>query len=152
MISQKKINEILKSYDKNNITIGVLGGHSGLDVCRGAKKLGFKTLAVCRKGREKTYDKYYKTRKNSEGNTIGCVDKTIILDKFSDIVKPKIQEELRKQNTIFIHNRYFWVYFNFEDIENKFEVPIYGTREMLKLEELKTKSFNHTDSKQSDSK
>ena len=61
MITQKDIKEILSKYDKDNITIGVLGGHSGLDVCRGAKKLGFKTLAVCQKGRERTYDKYYKS-------------------------------------------------------------------------------------------
>src|SRR3989338_5498913 len=42
-----KIPQILESYDKKNITIGVLGGHSALDVCRGAKKLGFRTVAVC---------------------------------------------------------------------------------------------------------
>jgi len=131
MISQKKINEILKSYDKDNITIGVLGGHSGLDVCRGAKKLGFKTIAVCRKGRDKTYSKYYKTRSDGKG----CVDETIVLDKFSDVVKPEVQKTLREKNTIFIHNRYFWVYFDFKDIEEKFEIPIFGTREMLKLEE-----------------
>jgi len=130
MIERKKIQKIVDSYDKNNITIGVLGGHSGLDVCRGAKKHGFQTLAVCQKNREKTYTKYYKTR---EGK--GCIDETIVLDKFSDVTKSKVQEELRKRNTIFIHNRYFWVYFDFKDIENNFEVPIYGTRAMLKLEE-----------------
>jgi len=131
MIQRKEIQKLVDSYDTNNITIGVLGGHSGLDVCRGAKKHGFKTLAVCQKGREKTYTKYYKTR--SDGR--GCIDKTIVLDKFSDITKPNIQEQLRKENTIFIHNRYFWVYFDFTDIENTFNVPIFGTRSMLKLEE-----------------
>jgi len=131
MIERKKIQEIINSYDKNHISIGVLGGHSGLDVCRGAKKHGFHTIAVCQKGREKTYTQYYKTRKDGRG----CIDETIVLDKFSDITKPKIQEELRKKNTIFIHNRYFWVYFNFKDIENNFLVPIYGTRGMVKLEE-----------------
>jgi 5-formaminoimidazole-4-carboxamide-1-(beta)-D-ribofuranosyl 5'-monophosphate synthetase len=131
MIKIKDIQKIVDSYDKKNITIGVLGGHSGLDVCRGAKKYGFKTLAVCQKGREKTYTKYYKTRKDGRG----CIDETIVLDKFSDITKPKVQEELRNKNTIFIHNRYFWVYFDFKDIENNFLVPIYGTRGMVKLEE-----------------
>jgi 5-formaminoimidazole-4-carboxamide-1-(beta)-D-ribofuranosyl 5'-monophosphate synthetase len=131
MIKRTQIQKIADSYDKDNITIGVLGGHSGLDVCRGAKKHGFRTLAVCQKGREKTYTRYYKTRKDGRG----CIDETIVLDKFADITKPKVQEELRKKNTIFIHNRYFWVYFDFKDIENNFEVPIYGTRGMLKLEE-----------------
>jgi 5-formaminoimidazole-4-carboxamide-1-(beta)-D-ribofuranosyl 5'-monophosphate synthetase len=131
MIEREKIQELVDSYDKDKITIGVLGGHSALDVCRGAKKLGFRTLAVCQKGREKTYTKYYKTR----GDGKGCVDDTIILGKFSDITKPEVQDQLREKNTIFIHNRYFWVYFDFNDIENNFNVPIYGTRSMLKLEE-----------------
>ncbi|MFH1187522.1 MAG: DUF1246 domain-containing protein, partial [bacterium] len=130
MIKQSQIKDIIKNYDLNNITIGVLGGHSALDVCSGAKKLGFKTLVVCQKGREKTYDKYYKTRSGK-----GCVDETIILDKFSDITKKEVQNKLIKKNTIFIHNRYFWVYFDFKKIENDFLVPIYGTRSMLKLEE-----------------
>jgi len=131
MIKRNDIQKLVDSYDKKNITIGVLGGHSALDVCRGAKKHGFKTLAVCQKGREKTYTKYYKTRDDGRG----CIDETIILDKFSDITKREVQEKLRKLNTVFIHNRYFWVYFDFHDIENNFNVPIYGTRSMLKLEE-----------------
>ncbi|KYK26275.1 5-formaminoimidazole-4-carboxamide-1-(beta)-D-ribofuranosyl 5'-monophosphate synthetase [Thermoplasmatales archaeon SG8-52-1] len=131
MIKRKDIQNLIEKYDKKNITIGVLGGHSGLDVCRGAKKLGFKTIAVCQKGREKTYNKYYKTRKDGRG----CIDETIVLDKFSDITKPEVQENLRKKNTIFIHNRYFWVYFDFKDIEDNFLVPIFGSRNMLKLEE-----------------
>ena len=130
MITQKQISKILESYDKNNITIAVLGGHSALDVCRGAHVHGFKTIVVAQKGREKTYAKYYKRR---EG--IGFVDDVIVVNKFSDIVKKEVQEELRKRNTIFVHNRYFWVYCNFKDIENKFLVPIYGTRDMVKLEE-----------------
>jgi len=131
MIKRSKIQELVESYDHDKITVGVLGGHSALDVCRGAKKYGFKTLAVCQKGREKTYTNYYKSRLDGRG----CIDETIVLDKFSDITKENIQKELIKRNTIFIHNRYFWVYFDFNDIENNFGVPIYGTRGMLKLEE-----------------
>ena len=131
MISISEIQQIVDQYDSNDLTIGVLGGHSGLDVCRGAKKHGFRTLAVCQKGREKTYTKYYKTRADGRG----CIDDAIVLDHFADIIKPEIQDELRKRNTIFIHNRYFWVYFDFKAIENQFRVPIYGTRGMVKLEE-----------------
>ena len=131
MIKRSKIQKLVESYDHDKITVGVLGGHSALDVCRGAKKYGFKTLAVCQKGREKTYTNYYKSRLDGRG----CIDETIVLDKFSDITKENIQKELIKRNTIFVHNRYFWVYFDFNDIENNFRVPIYGTRGMLKLEE-----------------
>ncbi len=127
----KNLAKILKGYNPAQITIGVLGGHSALDVCDGAKRLGFQTLVVAQKGREKTYEKYYRTREGGKG----CVDHIILLDKFADIVKPSVQKELRGLNTIFVHNRYFWVYCDFNKIENNFEVPIYGTRHMVRLEE-----------------
>ncbi len=124
---------VLENYNPEEITIAVLGGHSALDVCEGAKRQGFQTLAVCQKGREKTYEKYYRTRGDNDEK--GCIDHIILVDHFSDIVKPSVQEELRALNCIFVHNRYFWVYCNFDEIENDFQVPIYGSRDMVRLEE-----------------
>lgn len=140
MISQEQIAELVASYgahEPKDITIGVLGGHSALDVCAAAKKLGFKTVAVCKEGRHSTYSKYYKTREatNRAGETLGCVDEVIILPSFGDIVKPEVQERLRKMKTIFIHNRYFWVYCDFNKIENDFHVPIFGLRQGVAMEE-----------------
>jgi 5-formaminoimidazole-4-carboxamide-1-(beta)-D-ribofuranosyl 5'-monophosphate synthetase len=134
MISQNDITNILSTYNLSSpseITIGVLGGHSGLDVCHGAKKLGFKTLAVCQKGRDKTYSKYFRSHDKK-----GCVDETIVLEKFSDVLDEDVQQQLRDRNTIFVHNRYFWVYFeDFSKVENHFSVPIFGTRNMVRMEE-----------------
>jgi 5-formaminoimidazole-4-carboxamide-1-(beta)-D-ribofuranosyl 5'-monophosphate synthetase len=125
------LSSILENYKPEDITIASLGGHSALDVCHGAKRHGFKTLVVAKKGREKTYNKYYKARDGK-----GCIDEVILVDDFSDVLKPEIQKKLQDQNAIFIHNRYFWVYFNdFAEIENNFKVPIYGNRELVKLEE-----------------
>ncbi len=131
MITRADISDILSTYDLSGITIGVLGGHSALDVCHGVKQYGLKTVAVCKIGRDKTYSKYYRTR-----DTKGCIDDVILVENFEDILKPDIQEDLRKRNTIFIQNRYFWVYFsNPSKIETDFKIPIFGSREMLKLEE-----------------
>lgn len=131
MITREQISKILEKYDPSAITIGVLGGHSALDVCHGVKQYGFKTVAVAKIGRDKTYSQYYRTR-----NGKGCIDDVILVDHFDDILKPEIQEDLRKRNTIFIQNRYFWVYFKDPSlIEKDFTVPIFGSREMLKLEE-----------------
>jgi 5-formaminoimidazole-4-carboxamide-1-(beta)-D-ribofuranosyl 5'-monophosphate synthetase len=130
MISKKQLSEIIGKYDKSKLTIGTLGGHSALDVCRGAKDEGFRTVVVCRKGREKTYEKYFRSR---EGK--GVADEIILVDKFSDIEKPEIQQRLLELNTIFIQSRYFWVYCNYKEIENKFLVPMFGSRSMLKAEE-----------------
>ncbi len=107
-------------------TIAVLGSHSALDVCRGAKDLGFKTLVICQKGREKTYQKYYEN----------IVDEVLVLDKFADIVTTKTQNELKKRNCIFIPHRSFEVYINdYNAIEKKFKVPMFGNRFLLKVEE-----------------
>jgi 5-formaminoimidazole-4-carboxamide-1-(beta)-D-ribofuranosyl 5'-monophosphate synthetase len=135
------ISSLLKGYDLQKLTVGVLGGHSALDVCHGARRAGFSTVAVARKGREKTYSKHFKTRQDS----IGCVDECIVVDQFQDVLKKNIQEKLKKMNTIFVHNRYFWVYFDdFSKVENDFHIPIFGSRTLLKLEE-RDQPFNQYD-------
>lgn len=121
-----------------NYTIAVLGSHSALDVCRGAKDLGFKTLVIVQKGRDKTYAKYYKSGPStcSGRPSVGCVDEIIELDKFSDILSEKVQKELLSKNCIFIPHRSFEVYINdYDAIERKFKVPIFGNRFLLKIEE-----------------
>ncbi len=126
---------LLKGYNLKEITVGVLGGHSALDVCHGAKQFEYKTVAVCKKGRDKTYSQYYKVRAQDSIER-GCIDEVIVVDQFQDILQKKIQEKLRNMNTIFVHNRYFWVYFDeFSAVENDFNVPIFGSRTLLKLEE-----------------
>lgn len=129
--------DLLKGYDLKNLTVGVLGGHSALDVCHGAKQFDFSTVAVARKGREKTYTQYYKTKQER-----GCIDEVILVEQFSDILEEKVQEQLRNTNMVFVHNRYFWVYFDdFSKVENDFRVPIFGSRTLLKLEE-RDQSYN----------
>lgn len=130
MITKSDISAIINDYDQKNIRIASLGGHSALDVCRGAKAEGFETVVVAQKGREAVYEKYYKTRGDK-----GCVDHVIVVENFADIVKPEIQQQLRDLNVVFVHSRYFWVYCNFDEIENNFHVPIYGSRELVRKEE-----------------
>jgi 5-formaminoimidazole-4-carboxamide-1-(beta)-D-ribofuranosyl 5'-monophosphate synthetase len=99
---------IINQYDLSKITIAVLGSHSALDVCSGAKKLGFKTLVIAQKGRDSVYSKYYKTRDN-----IGCVDNCLILDKFSDLLKPEIQQQLIQPKRYFYSSSLFSSLFKF---------------------------------------
>lgn len=123
---------IISQYDSSKITIAVLGSHSALDVCSGAKKLGFKTLVIAEKNRDLVYSKYYQT-----DGKIGCVDNCLVLDKFSDLLKPQIQAQLIQQNAIFVPHRSFEVYlnFNYPAIENDFQVPMFGNKFLLKSEE-----------------
>ena len=123
------IHAILGNYDKNNITIGTLGGHSALDVCAGAKKLGFRTIAICQKGRERTYDRYYRAHGKK-----GCIDETLILDRFADVLREENTRYLQEKNTIFVESRYAWVYFERNTAE-RLLLPVFGNRALLKAEE-----------------
>ncbi|TSC59533.1 MAG: 5-formaminoimidazole-4-carboxamide-1-(beta)-D-ribofuranosyl 5'-monophosphate synthetase [Candidatus Peregrinibacteria bacterium Greene0416_62] len=131
------LSSILSGYDQKHLTVGMLGGHSALDVAHGAKKYGFGTVCVARKGREKTYEKYYKCRESGVGSgEVGCIDETIIVDKFEDVLQKKIVDKLQNMNTIFVHSRYFCVYFpDYTKVEEEFAIPIFGSRHLLKLEE-----------------
>ncbi|HSX23828.1 MAG TPA: DUF1246 domain-containing protein, partial [Candidatus Saccharimonadales bacterium] len=124
------VQKILDGYDTAKVRIGSLGGHSALDVCRGAHDEGFETVVVAQKGREQTYAKHFKARDGK-----GCVDHVITVDKFADIVKPEIQQQLRDLNVVFVHSRYFWVYCDYNQIENDFLVPIFGNRQLVRKEE-----------------
>ncbi len=125
--------KLLAGYDLENLAIASLGGHSALETSLGAKRQGLKSVVVAKRGREKTYSEFLKFNPKTE---TGVVDEVIEVDEFSDILKPEIQKQLRKLNVLFVHSRYFWVYFDdFAKVENDFHVPILGTRELLRLEE-----------------
>lgn len=137
----RQIDSFIKKYDKKRLTIAVLGSHSALDVCRGAKDEGFKTLVIAQKGREKTYTNYYKSEKMlnhvQHDKIVGCVDECIVLDSFKELLTGPIQKKLISRNAIFIPHRSFEVYldFDYKAIEDKFLVPIFGNRYLLKIEE-----------------
>lgn len=135
MVNHDEIKAIVKGYDNHSLCLGTLGGHSALDICRGAKKFALRNVVICVKGREKTYEHYYKVRRNK-----GIVDQVILVDSFNDILKPEIQEQLRKLNTIFVNSRYFWTYCDYKKIEEEFKVPILGNRYLIRAEQREEKN------------
>ncbi|MFH1306056.1 MAG: formate--phosphoribosylaminoimidazolecarboxamide ligase family protein [Candidatus Micrarchaeota archaeon] len=132
----EKAKKLASSY--KNPLIAVLGSHSALDICQGAKVHQLPNLVICQKGRDVVYSKYYKTRSTSIGSA-GCVDSTLMLDKFSDIANSSIVLKLQKKEAIFIPHRSFSVYVGYDKIENEFEVPIFGNRNLLRAEERNVK-------------
>ncbi len=135
MIERKEIIEALSEYQLSEIAIGVLASHSALDVCDGAVEEGFRTHAVCEKGREKTYTEYFKAKRQNGRLMRGVVDSTDVYTKFNEILKPENQKKLRDRNTIFIPNRSFTSYCGIDEIENDFKVPVFGSRNLLRSEE-----------------
>ncbi|WP_048150107.1 formate--phosphoribosylaminoimidazolecarboxamide ligase family protein [Palaeococcus ferrophilus] len=133
MISRDEVLGILERYDPERITIGVIGSHSALDIADGAKEEGLPVLVVAQRGRHRTYTEYFKARKTKDGLTKGFIDEVLVLEKFAHIVD--VQEELIKRNVIFVPNRSFVVYTGIEGVENKFKVPLFGSRNLLRSEE-----------------
>ena len=136
MITRDEISDVLLEYDRLKLRIGMTASHSALDICDGAIEEGFPTVAYCQKGREKTYSDYFRTVRSSGGRIVrGMVDKAIVLDRFSDVLAPEFQQQMRDRNVIYIPNRSFTSYCSMQAIEDDFRVPILGSRNMLRMEE-----------------
>jgi 5-formaminoimidazole-4-carboxamide-1-(beta)-D-ribofuranosyl 5'-monophosphate synthetase len=134
------VRKIAASYSKPSIA--VLGSHSALDISSGAVEHGMKSIVLCQKGRQHTYEKYYKKRK-ALGQAQGCIDEIALLDKFSDIASRKWCDYLVKEQAIFVPHRSFSVYVGYEKIENDFSVPIFGNRALLRAEERNCERNQH---------
>lgn len=130
------LNATLKRYDAAHLTLCSIGSHSALDVAAGASAAGVRNLIVTERGRERTYAEHFKRR---EHPARGCVDKTIVLAKFSDLLEPHVQAQLLDENVIFVANRSFEVYlhqkFSYDRIERGMLVPFFGNRRLLRAEE-----------------
>jgi 5-formaminoimidazole-4-carboxamide-1-(beta)-D-ribofuranosyl 5'-monophosphate synthetase len=124
-MDRESLQKIVASYDWDRIRIGVLGSHSALEIGHGAKQEGFEVVVVCQRGREKTYTRHYRN----------LFDHVLLLDKFVQIIDEENQRKLRELNTIFVPNRSFSVYVGYDNIENKFFVPMFGNRYLLRSEE-----------------
>jgi len=142
MITKQDVIDVVSEYDKKNITIGVLGSHSALDVCDGAHDEGIPNLVVCQKGRDGLYTNYFKNR-TLNGLRKGFVDETIVLNKFDEILTEGVQQQFIEKNTLFIPNRSFVVYNGVRRVENEFRLPLVGTRDMLKIEDRETEEENY---------
>jgi len=136
LINNSDISDILDDYDRMKLRIGMTASHSALDICDGAIEEGFPTVAYCQKGREKTYSQYFKTQRNQAGRVIrGMVDKAIVLNRFDDVLNPSFQQSMRERNVVYIPNRSFTSYCGIGAIEDDFRVPLFGSRNMLRMEE-----------------
>ncbi len=136
MIDRDVVLGNLEKYDLKDAKIGVLASHSALDTCEGAASEGFRTVAVCQKGRDAAFSRYFRAQRDPAGNLIrGVVDDTIMLDKFNQIMDMQVQQQLMDQNALFVPNRSFTSYNPIDKVEDDFVVPLVGSRNLLRSEE-----------------
>jgi 5-formaminoimidazole-4-carboxamide-1-(beta)-D-ribofuranosyl 5'-monophosphate synthetase len=107
----------------SDITIGTLGSHSALQILKGAKDEGFKTLVICQTGRAQPYHSY------KVGDTIIEVDNYNL---------PLLEDRLIKENVILVPHGSFFAAFGVDGLKAS-KVMYYGNKNILPWEEDRTK-------------
>jgi len=122
MITREEITELLGKYDLRKLAIGTIGSHSALNIFKGAKEEGFRTVCICREKDIIVYKKF------------PLADELIIVQDFTELLKEEVQEKLRKLNTVIVPHGSFTAYLSTEQIVDNFYVPMFGNRQLLHWE------------------
>lgn len=101
-------------------TIATLGSHSALQILKGAKDEGFKTLVITTPERVAFYKSFH------------FIDEHMTIPSFSKF--PSIEEKLVEKNVILIPHGSFVAYLGFDENKNM-KVPYYGNKHVLDWEE-----------------
>ena len=101
--------------------IATLGSHCSLQVLKGAKDEGLKTMLVCEKKREKLYRRF------------PFIDELIIVNSFNEVLDPKCQSILEQNDAILIPHGTLIAQMSSEEIES-IKTPVFGNKWILKWE------------------
>lgn len=131
------VEKTLKEYDLANLALCAIGSHSALEVAAGARAQGLRNVIVVAKGRQETYVRHFKVVGGAHPR--GCVDETIPVETFPEILSERVQRAMLERNVLFIPNRSFEVYlhqrYSYDEIERGMRVPFFGNRRLLRAEE-----------------
>ena len=111
------------------VSVATLGSHCALQVLKGAKDEGLKTILVSEKKREKLYKRFK------------FIDEIILVDSFSEITSDECQTKLSENNSVLIPHGTLIAQMTSEKIES-IKTPIFGNKWILRWEsdrELKEK-------------
>ena len=123
MLERQKIDDILSNY--GDFKIATICSHSSLQIFKGARDEGIKTIGIVQKNRRKLYESF----------PYGKPDEFIEVEGFDDI---PVKELVEKQAIVIPHGSFVeYVGKKFDDIK----VPIYGNRESIAWERSREKMF-----------
>lgn len=103
----------------SDYSICTLGSHTALQILKGAKDEGFRTVCICRKGEEITYQKFK------------VADEIIIVETFKDFFQ--IEDQLIKKNAILVPHGTFVSVLGWKKVQD-IRVKHYGTKGILEWE------------------
>ena len=99
--------------------IAAFGSHSALQILKGAKDEGFRTVCICLKGREQPY------------RSFKVADEIITIEYFNDFFR--IEDELIKKEVILIPHASMISYLGSENIK-KIKADYFGDKDILHVE------------------
>jgi len=106
--------------DISNYAIATLGSHTALQILKGAKDEGFKTIAICTPKTRRVYESYQ------------VADEIIEIDSYADYFK--IEDRLVEQNAIVIPHGSFVAYVGAEKIVENMKAMYFGSKGILRWE------------------
>jgi len=101
--------------------ITTLGSHCALQVLKGAKDEGIKSILICEKQREKLYRRFR------------FIDELILVDSFIEILDKKCNSILEKNNAILIPHGTLIAQMSSKQIES-LKIPVFGNKSILRWE------------------
>ncbi len=102
-------------------SIATLGSHCALQVLKGAKDEGFKTILVCEKRREKLYRRFQ------------FIDEFVLVDSFKEIMDQKCSKILQENDSVIIPHGTLIAQMSSSEIES-IKTPIFGNKWILRWE------------------
>jgi 5-formaminoimidazole-4-carboxamide-1-(beta)-D-ribofuranosyl 5'-monophosphate synthetase len=123
MLAREKVDEILSGYKK--FRIATICSHSSLQIFKGAREEGIKTIGIVQKDKRKLYESF----------PLGRPDEFIEVDNYADI---PIDYLVDKESIIIPHGSFVeYVGPSFDDME----IPVFGNRASLIWERSREKMF-----------
>ena len=101
--------------------IATLGSHCSLQVLKGAKDEGLKSILICEKKRERLYRRF------------NFIDELILVDSFHEILDQRCNSILEKNNAILIPHGTLIAQMSSKEIES-IKIPIFGNKSILRWE------------------
>jgi len=102
-------------------SIATLGSHCALQVLKGAKDEGFKTILICEKKREKLYRRFQ------------FIDEFVLVDTFNEVIDNRCTNILKENNAVIIPHGTLISQMNSTEIES-IKIPIFGNKWILRWE------------------
>lgn len=102
-------------------SVATLGSHCSLQLLKGAKDEGLRTLLVCEKRRESLYKRF------------PFIDEMILVDSFTEVLETKCQSVLEQNNAVLIPHGTLIAQMSSEEIES-IKTPIFGNKWILRWE------------------